>query len=119
MVTEKNNDFIMDLNNYMDIRSMDNDKKKIITDVGVVRQLIPKKNAALEVFRELKTLNVTGIGIIVSCFLTAIMAAINNIAGAVTAGIFSIFAAWVLIKNKRKMDYFRSQYGIQTEPIIK
>lgn len=103
----------INLNNWEIIKNyVDNPKKPVKTDIGTLSEFIPKKAAAFEVYKETRQLKIMSLTIIMAVLATAIASAFNTIAGAASAGIFSILATFGLIKSFEKMKYFEEEYNI-------
>lgn len=90
---------------------MDAEEIKKSTDYGT----LPKKIAALEVYKVQKIVKAAGIGIIASNFITAIVAVFSVYGGSIAAGIFAVLGAFMVKKAVDKMHYFEENYGIKPD----
>lgn len=77
-----------------------------------VEDKIPKRLAALEVYKVLRLANTVSIILIVAVFIVAIVGRFNRYGGATSAGIISAGAAWFLWKIRAKMQYLQNEYKI-------
>jgi len=75
-------------------------------------QMIPKKNAALEIYKELKINKMVGVGAIISALVIAVFSAVHVWAGAASACIITIFLANIVRKTSGKMSYFQEEYNL-------
>lgn len=80
---------------------------------------IPKKIAALEVYKFVSQSNTIAFFSIAGFFIVAIFSVFNKWAGAISAGVLSTFYAFFILRYKNKMDYLEKTYGLEkAKPLI-
>jgi len=100
--------------NWADIRKFRSEpNKKVVTDIGTIDQFIPKKAAALEVYREVQQIFILSISSIVAIIVVALAISLNKWAGIASAGIFAVTISVLYIKKSiEKKAYFKKEYGV-------
>ena len=76
------------------------------------REAIPKRLAAIELIRVLKSANTLGVVGIVGIFTMAIVAPFSYMAGSIVAGVISLGLAWFLYRSIREKRDLEHRYHI-------
>ena len=82
-------------------------------------QFVPKKIAALEVYKEVVMSKNTYIYAIVTSFLIAASSAYFTVIGAIVAGVVSMGFAVMMLKKMQRMKYLENQYGLIRPKLFK
>ena len=80
-------------------------------------ETLPKKTCAIEVYKEVKTSKMAGIGMIIAPLIVAIAGNLHVWGGAITSGIFAVLGAFIVKKAMAKMQYFEKNYEINPKAI--
>ena len=101
--------------NYINYNSLakDEPEKYVKLKLGFLRKMIPKKNAALEVWKEAQLNFILGIGAILGVMITATFGALHKYAGAASAGIIAIVAAFYVKNARTRIKDLEAEYQIK------
>lgn len=101
----------LDLNNWESLNKLDN-MTTVKTKVAILKQFLPKKTAAYEVYKYLRMNKVSGFAQIFAVFIVAVGGAFSIYASAISAGIFSVLGAFYVRKAVMRMKDLETTYNI-------
>jgi hypothetical protein len=104
-------EMIVTTNNWHEAMSMP-EGTYVRSTVAVLKSTMPKKIAAVEVYKETKQSKTLAIAILASTMLTAIAGSLHVIAGALTAAVFASFSIIFIRKTILKMKELEIKYQI-------
>jgi len=80
---------------------------------AAIADSVPKKTAALEVYKVHNRAKVLSIGGIISVFIVAVFSVKSILAGSIVAGILAAFFAWAIVMDVKRIKYLEDEYKIK------
>jgi len=104
-------DLNLNIDNWHEIMKYP-ENRYVRTTIGIIKESIPKKIAALEVYKETKQSRTLALGILFGVVVVAIAGSLHVVAGALTAAVFASFSFVFIKRTIEKCNDFEERYGI-------
>lgn len=98
--------------NWNQFRNLEDENIEIRSTAKELKEFIPKKAAAIDLFRQTKISRLLGFSMIAAVLIVAISSYFSIWGGAITAGIFAIYAAINIKKDMERISYLVAEYRI-------